>query len=114
MWRSLGASAVAAVGAGQRVFFALQALLMAIGDGTTALVARSWGAGDTRFPLMTSFLGLIGMRCGLATLFVLLHLPVVWVYSSIIGDYMLKGSLLIWRFQSGRWKRVLPERAAAA
>jgi hypothetical protein len=36
------------------------------------------------------------------------------VYSSIIGDYMLKGSLLIWRFQSGRWKRVLPERAAAA
>ena len=41
----LGAPAVAAVGAGQRVFFALQALLMAIGVGTTALVARSWGAG---------------------------------------------------------------------
>jgi putative MATE family efflux protein len=43
---SLGAPAVAAVGAGQRVFFALQALLMAIGVGTTALVARSWGAGQ--------------------------------------------------------------------
>ena len=42
----LGAPAVAAVGAGQRVFFALQALLMAIGVGTTALVARSWGAGE--------------------------------------------------------------------
>jgi len=42
----LGASAVAAVGAGQRVFFALQAVLMAIGVGTTALVARSWGAGE--------------------------------------------------------------------
>src|SRR5271170_6151445 len=41
----LGASAVASVGAGQRVFFALQALLMAIGVGTTSLVARSWGAG---------------------------------------------------------------------
>src|SRR5271169_5214162 len=41
-----GASAVASVGAGQRVFFALQALLMAIGVGTTALVARSWGAGQ--------------------------------------------------------------------
>jgi putative MATE family efflux protein len=72
------------------------------------------GAGDTRFPLMTSFLGLIGMRCGLATLFVLLHLPVIWVYSSIIGDYILKGSLLIWRFQSGRWKHVPLERVAAA
>jgi Na+-driven multidrug efflux pump len=42
------------------------------------------GAGDTRFPLMTSFLGLIGMRCGLAALFAMSHLPVVWVYSSII------------------------------
>jgi Na+-driven multidrug efflux pump len=42
----MGAPSVAAVGAGQRVFFALQALLMAIGVGTTALVARSWGAGQ--------------------------------------------------------------------
>ncbi len=47
---SMGAPAVAAVGAGQRVFFALQALLMAIGVGTTALVARSWGAGQRRRP----------------------------------------------------------------
>jgi putative MATE family efflux protein len=63
------------------------------------------GAGDTRFPLMTSFLGLIGVRCAL---------PVIWVYSSIIGDYLLKGSLLIWRFKSGRWKHVLTVHAAAA
>src|SRR3984957_9148218 len=42
----MGAPSVAAVGAGQRVFFALQALLMAIGVGTTALVARAWGAGQ--------------------------------------------------------------------
>jgi Na+-driven multidrug efflux pump len=68
------------------------------------------GAGDTRFPLITSFLGLIGMRCGLAALFVSLNLPVVWVYGSIIGDYMLKGSLLIWRFKSGRWQHVLSKR----
>ena len=42
----LGAEAVAAVGVGQRVFFALQAVLMAISAGTTALVARAWGADD--------------------------------------------------------------------
>jgi putative MATE family efflux protein len=71
------------------------------------------GAGDTRFPLMSSFLGLIGMRCGLAALFAVFHLPVIWVYSTIIGDYMLKGSLLIWRFKSGRWKHALPKRAVA-
>jgi putative MATE family efflux protein len=43
---SLGAGAVAAVTTGNRVFFVLQALLMAITAGTTALVARAWGAGD--------------------------------------------------------------------
>ena len=42
----LGAEALAAVGVGQRVFFALQAVLMAVSAGTTALVARAWGAGD--------------------------------------------------------------------
>ncbi|HEY2684353.1 MAG TPA: MATE family efflux transporter [Steroidobacteraceae bacterium] len=71
------------------------------------------GAGDTRFPLMSSFLGLIGMRCGLAALFAVYHLPVIWVYSTIIGDYMLKGSLLIWRFKSGRWKHAMLKRAVA-
>jgi len=42
----LGSSALAAIGAGQRVFFALQAILLAITAGTTALVARAWGAND--------------------------------------------------------------------
>ena len=42
----LGTEALAAMGAGSRVFFALQAIMMAISAGTTALVARAWGAGD--------------------------------------------------------------------
>ena len=42
----LGAEGLAAVGAGQRIFFAMQAILMAVSAGTTALVARAWGAGD--------------------------------------------------------------------
>lgn len=42
----LGASALAALGAGQRVFFAMQAVLFAVSAGTTALVARAWGARD--------------------------------------------------------------------
>jgi putative MATE family efflux protein len=72
------------------------------------------GAGDTRFPLITSFLGLIGVRCALAATFAFFHLPVMWVYSSIIGDYMLKGSMLIWRFKSGHWKHALAKRTALA
>jgi putative MATE family efflux protein len=44
--RRLGADAVAATGIGNRVFFFQQVVLMAVTAGTTALVARAWGAGD--------------------------------------------------------------------
>ena len=43
---SLGASAVAAVTTGNRIFFVFQAVIMAMSTGTTAMVARAWGAGD--------------------------------------------------------------------
>lgn len=65
------------------------------------------GAGDTRFPLVATFLGLIGMRCGLAALFTWLELPVFWVYASLVGDYVLKAVMLIWRFRNGRWKTIV-------
>jgi Na+-driven multidrug efflux pump len=44
------------------------------------------------------------MRCGLAALFTYLGLPVVWVYGALIGDYVVKNAMLLWRFRSGRWK----------
>jgi Na+-driven multidrug efflux pump len=65
------------------------------------------GAGDTRFPLLTTFIGLIGMRCGLAALFTFMGMPVIWVYGAIIGDYVVKSVLLVWRFHSGRWKTLI-------
>jgi len=65
------------------------------------------GAGDTRFPLMATMLSLIGMRCGLAALATYLGMPVVWVYAALVGDYLLKATLLIWRFRKGRWKTVV-------
>lgn len=43
---SLGASAIAATTTGNRVLFVFEGALMAITTGTTALVARAWGAGD--------------------------------------------------------------------
>jgi len=65
------------------------------------------GAGDTRFPLVATFAGLIGMRCGLAAIFTYLQLPVIWVYGALVGDYLLKGAMLVWRFHSGRWRTVV-------
>jgi len=47
----LGPQALAAVGAGQRVMFAMLAVLMAVSAGTTALVARAWGREITKKPV---------------------------------------------------------------
>jgi len=71
------------------------------------------GAGDTRFPLIATVAGLLGMRCGLAALATYLGLPVLWVYAALVGDYLLKGSMLIWRFKRGRWKTVISTAGAA-
>jgi Na+-driven multidrug efflux pump len=49
------------------------------------------------------------MRCGLAALFTWLELSVAWVYGALVGDYLLKGAMLIWRFRTGRWKTLLRE-----
>ena len=72
---SLGAPAVAAITTGTRAFFVVQGVLMAVTAGTTALVARAWGAGDrdeaarvTRASLCLSLgialvLTLVGVGC---------------------------------------------------
>ena len=71
------------------------------------------GAGDTRFPLVATFVGLILVRCGLAAVFTWMQWPVVWVYSALVGDYLVKGAMLIVRFRRGRWKTVVRTEAVA-
>ena len=66
------------------------------------------GAGDTRFPLVATICGLLVMRCGLAGLATYMGLEVFYVFAAIIGDYVLKGTMLIWRFRRGRWKTIVP------
>jgi len=67
------------------------------------------GAGDTRFPLITTMIGLIGGRVGLAAIFTVIGLGVVWIYGALIGDYLIKACLLVRRFRSGRWKLIFTE-----
>ncbi|MCP5178586.1 MAG: MATE family efflux transporter [Pseudomonadales bacterium] len=71
------------------------------------------GAGDTRFPLMATIAGLIGMRCGLAYLATYWNMPVMWVYGALVGDYLLKGAMLVWRFRGSRWRTVVGSRRGA-
>lgn len=72
------------------------------------------GAGDTRFPLLAIFVGLVGARLGLASLFAVLGWSVEWIYAALVGDYVVKSALLAWRFRSGRWSSVLGQPGAVA
>lgn len=65
------------------------------------------GAGDTRFPLYTILIGLFVVRLGAA---ILIAIPVfgtvtaVWL--CLLADYLVKASLLTWRFAGGAWKTI--------
>ena len=65
------------------------------------------GAGDTRFPLLTVFCGLFFCRVIPAYIAVYVFdagIQVVW--SFLLLDYLLKASMMIWRFRQGRWKTI--------
>jgi putative MATE family efflux protein len=65
------------------------------------------GAGDTRFPFFAVLAGLLGMRCTLAAIAAWAGLPVEWIFAALIGDYLVKSSMLAARFRSGRWQGAL-------
>jgi putative MATE family efflux protein len=62
------------------------------------------GAGDTRVPLIATVAGLF-TRCALAVVFTQMGSPVTWVYATLIGDYLIKAVILLWRFHSGAWQK---------
>jgi Na+-driven multidrug efflux pump len=65
------------------------------------------GAGDTRFPLLTLFVGLYGCRLGMAWVVTHgLHLSVPWLWAALIGDYGARAALKEWRYRSRAWQRV--------
>jgi len=78
-----------------------------------ALAGALRGAGDTRFPLITTFFGLIVGRVMLAIFFTSQGLPVEWIYGALMADYLLKGILLVNRFRSNKWQRVISARPLA-
>jgi len=68
------------------------------------------GAGDTRFPLIVTLTGLIGARVGLALIFMLMDLPVEYIYGALIADYIVKATMLVKRFNSGKWQNILSDK----
>jgi len=72
-----------------------------------ALTGSLRGAGDTRFPLLTVLSGLIFVRCVLAGFFAWLDFSVEWIFYALIGDYIVKATMLTLRFRGGRLKTVI-------
>ncbi len=66
------------------------------------------GAGDTRFPLFATLVGLFVFRLGGAL--VVLHVlggTVTAAWLCLLADYATKGAILAERFRRGRWKNVV-------
>lgn len=61
------------------------------------------GAGDTRFPLVATFCGIILGRLIPAAVFVWLGFSVYWIFSVMILDYSIKAVMLVHRFRSRKW-----------
>ena len=61
------------------------------------------GAGDTKSPLYIVTISLIFFRLTFAGLFVWLNFPIEYIFGSLIIDYIVKGILFTYRFESGRW-----------
>jgi len=64
------------------------------------------GAGDTRFPLLTTISGLLVVRGTTAAVFAWMGLPVEWIFAALIVDYIVKATMLVSRFRGGRWKTI--------
>jgi putative MATE family efflux protein len=64
------------------------------------------GAGDTRFPLLTTITGLLVIRGSVAGTFLWMGLDVEWIFAALIVDYIVKAAMLITRFRRGRWKTI--------
>lgn len=61
------------------------------------------GAGDTRFPLIATFCGIILGRIIPALIFLWMGLSVYWIFSVMIIDYSIKATLLYHRYRSRKW-----------
>jgi len=64
------------------------------------------GAGDTKTPLWSAIFGNWIFRVPLALLVAnVLHLPVVWVWGTVVFDHVTRAVWLTWSFRRERWAR---------
>ncbi|HXV68493.1 MAG TPA: MATE family efflux transporter [Nitrospira sp.] len=74
---------------------------------TMVLAGSLRGAGDTRFIMWATTIGMWGVRVPLAFVFgIWLELGVYYVWTAMIVDWTVRMALLLWRYQSERWREI--------
>ncbi len=65
------------------------------------------GAGDTRWPLISTLVGVVGVRVALAMLFVkVMGLGLTGAWMAMAIDQCTRSAFIYFRYKSGRWKTV--------
>ncbi len=84
-------------------FILILALIMPLMAIEFAIGGALRGGGDTRFPLVVTFAGMIVGRLSIGFAVRAFGGPVEMMYAVIIADYSIKATLLIVRFRSRKW-----------
>ena len=88
-------------------FLKIVALLQVPLALTMVLAGSLRGAGDTRFIMIATMIGMWGVRIPIA--FVAgywLTMGVFYVWLAMIADWTLRMALMLWRYRSERWKSI--------
>ena len=74
---------------------------------TMVLAGSLRGAGDTRFIMGATMIGMWGVRVPMALIVAIwLHFSVSYVWMAMIADWTVRMALLLWRYQSERWRQI--------
>lgn len=89
------------------VFLKIVALLQVPLALTMVLAGSLRGAGDTRFIMIATMIGMWGVRIPLALVAgYWLTMGVVYVWLAMIADWTLRMGLMLWRYRSERWRAI--------
>jgi putative MATE family efflux protein len=74
---------------------------------TMVLAGSLRGAGDTRFIMGATMIGMWGVRVPLALVAALwMRQSVFYIWIAMIADWSVRMGLLLWRYQSERWRQI--------
>ncbi|HWV46286.1 MAG TPA: MATE family efflux transporter [Nitrospira sp.] len=89
------------------MFLQIVALLQVPLALTMVLAGSLRGAGDTRFIMGATMIGMWGVRVPFALIAALwMRQSVFYIWTAMVADWTVRMGLLLWRYQSERWRQI--------